>query len=115
MARRGDAWAQSYFDPWADIDTESEWKAGVSSFMSPLNWDSAMRLEALETESIVAEVIFPNTVPPFFPNGQTLGHHSPRPGQLVLEAPDGKAPLVSVTSSGDCSTSTGFTMWPIEA
>jgi predicted TIM-barrel fold metal-dependent hydrolase len=64
-----DAWAGSYFDPWADIDTESEWKAGVSSFMSPLNWDSSKRLEALETEGIAAEVIFPNTVPPFFPNG----------------------------------------------
>ena len=72
-----DAWAQSYFDPWADIDTESEWKAGVSSFMSPLNWDSAKRLEALETESIVAEVIFPNTVPPFFPNG-SLAAPGPR-------------------------------------
>ena len=64
-----EAWAAGYFDPWADIDTESEWKAGVSSFMSPLNWDSNKRLEALETEGIVAEVIFPNTTPPFFPNG----------------------------------------------
>ena len=64
-----DAWAANYFDPWADIDAESEWKAGVSSFMSPLNWDSNRRLEALETEGIVAEVVFPNTVPPFFPNG----------------------------------------------
>jgi predicted TIM-barrel fold metal-dependent hydrolase len=64
-----DAWAATYFDPWADIDAESEWKAGVSSFMSPLNWDSNKRLEALETEGIVAEVVFPNTVPPFFPNG----------------------------------------------
>ncbi len=62
-------WAESYFDPWADIDPESEWKAGVSSFMSPLNWDSAKRLEALETDGVVAEVIFPNTTPPFFPNG----------------------------------------------
>lgn len=64
-----DAWADTYFDAWADIDLDSEWKAGVSSFMSPLNWDSAKRLEALETEGIVAEVIFPNTTPPFFPNG----------------------------------------------
>jgi predicted TIM-barrel fold metal-dependent hydrolase len=64
-----DAWAATYTDSWADIDTESEWKAGVSSFMSPLNWDSNKRLEALETEGVVAEVIFPNTVPPFFPNG----------------------------------------------
>ena len=64
-----DRWADGYFDLWGGIDTESEWKAGVSSFMSPLNWESDKRLEALETEGIVAEVIFPNTVPPFFPNG----------------------------------------------
>jgi predicted TIM-barrel fold metal-dependent hydrolase len=64
-----DAWAATYSDSWAGIDAESEWKAGVSSFMSPLNWDSNKRLEALETEGVVAEVIFPNTVPPFFPNG----------------------------------------------
>ncbi len=64
-----DAWAADFFDPWADIDAESEWKAGVSSFMSPLNWDSKKRLEVLETEGIAAEVLFPNTVPPFFPNG----------------------------------------------
>jgi predicted TIM-barrel fold metal-dependent hydrolase len=64
-----DAWAAGYFDLWGTIDTESEWQAGCSSYMSPLNWDSAKRLEALETEGIVAEAIFPNTVPPFFPNG----------------------------------------------
>jgi predicted TIM-barrel fold metal-dependent hydrolase len=64
-----DAWAATYSDSWADIDVDSEWKAGVSSFMSPLNWDSNKRLEALEAEGIVAEAIFPNTTPPFFPNG----------------------------------------------
>jgi predicted TIM-barrel fold metal-dependent hydrolase len=64
-----DAWMDSYADAWARIDPESEYKAGVSSFMSPLNWDSAKRLETLESEGIVAEVLFPNTTPPFFPNG----------------------------------------------
>ena len=64
-----DRWADDYFDLWGGIDTESEWKAGTSSYMSPLNWDSDKRLEALQAEGIVAEVIFPNTVPPFFPNG----------------------------------------------
>ena len=64
-----DACATAYFDPWATIDTESEYTAGVSSFMSPLNWDSAERLEELETDGVVAEVIFPNTTPLFFPNG----------------------------------------------
>src|SRR5262245_3403583 len=64
-----DAWAATYSDSWADIDANSEYKAGVSSFMSPLNWDSNKRLETLESEGVVAEVLFPNTVPPFFPNG----------------------------------------------
>jgi predicted TIM-barrel fold metal-dependent hydrolase len=64
-----DGWAAGYHDQWGEIDTESEWKAGVSSYMSPLNWDSGKRLEALETEGVAAEVLFPNTVPPFFPNG----------------------------------------------
>lgn len=65
-----EAWAESYDDPWGDIDdSDSDYKAGVSSFMSSLNWDSAKRLEVLESEGIAAEVIFPNTVPPFFPNG----------------------------------------------
>jgi predicted TIM-barrel fold metal-dependent hydrolase len=64
-----DTWADGYFDLWGQIDVDSEWKAGVSSYLSPLNWDSGKRLEALEAEGIVAEVIFPNTVPPFFPNG----------------------------------------------
>jgi predicted TIM-barrel fold metal-dependent hydrolase len=64
-----DAWSATYSDAWAGIDTTSEWKAGVSSFLSPLNWDSDARLRALENEGIVAEVLFPNTTPPFFPNG----------------------------------------------
>ena len=64
-----DRWASDHFDPWGDIDTESEWKAGVSSYLSPLNWESDRRMAALEKEGIAAEVIFPNTVPPFFPNG----------------------------------------------
>jgi predicted TIM-barrel fold metal-dependent hydrolase len=64
-----DDWASGFFDMWADIEPGDQFQAGVSSFMSPLNWDSQKRLEALETEGIVGEVIFPNTVPPFFPNG----------------------------------------------
>jgi predicted TIM-barrel fold metal-dependent hydrolase len=64
-----DAWSDNYFDSWSEIDPDSEWKAGCSSFMAPINWDSSKRLEMLETEGIVAEVLFPNTIPPFFPNG----------------------------------------------
>jgi predicted TIM-barrel fold metal-dependent hydrolase len=65
-----EVWAASYDDPWADVDdSDSDYKAGVASFMSPLNWESDRRLSVLEGEGIAAEVIFPNTVPPFFPNG----------------------------------------------
>src|SRR5215468_5850527 len=64
-----DAWADGFFDLWGDIDAESDFKAGISSYLSPLNWVSTKRTEALEAEGVAAEVIFPNTVPPFFPAG----------------------------------------------
>jgi predicted TIM-barrel fold metal-dependent hydrolase len=64
-----DLWADGYFDLWGEIEPDGEWQAGCSSYMSPLNWDSTKRVEALEREGIAAEVLFPNTVPPFFPNG----------------------------------------------
>ncbi len=31
------------------------------------DWDSALRLRELEQQGVAAEVVFPNTVPPFFP------------------------------------------------
>lgn len=64
-----DEWAAAYSDGWAGIDTGSGYRAGVSSFASPLNWDSSKRQEVLDGQGIVAEVLFPNTTPPFFPNG----------------------------------------------
>jgi hypothetical protein len=45
-----DAWAAEYYDAWADLDADSEYKAGVSSFASPVNWDSDKRMEVLESE-----------------------------------------------------------------
>lgn len=64
-----DSWADHYYDAWGEIDRESDFKAGISSFLDPINWNSQKRLEVLESEGIVAEVLFPNTAPPFFPNG----------------------------------------------
>jgi len=40
------------------------------------NWDSAVRQAALEADGIVGEVVYPNTVPPFFP---TSGLVTPTP------------------------------------
>lgn len=59
-----DAWAASFENPFADRD----------EVYADRNWDSAKRLRHLEEDGIVAEVIFPNTVPPFFPaNGTVAG------------------------------------------
>ena len=36
------------------------------------NWDTERRLRELDADGVVAEVIFPNTIPPFFPTGQVI-------------------------------------------
>jgi hypothetical protein len=56
-----DAWAGSYSDAWGEVDPASEFKAGVSSYQSPISWDSELRLRLLREQGIVAEVLFPNT------------------------------------------------------
>lgn len=68
-------WAANYSNPWDfievranrdDFDIEKEeLLAGVASWHSRLNWDSARRQSDLESDGVVAEVIFPNTAPPF--------------------------------------------------
>jgi predicted TIM-barrel fold metal-dependent hydrolase len=69
-----DAWAADFDDAWAAIDTkqmdtdDDNVRIGVASFMSPYNWDSARRAEHFEADGITAEVVFPNTVPPFYPS-----------------------------------------------
>jgi predicted TIM-barrel fold metal-dependent hydrolase len=70
-----EAWAAAFHDPWADFDKELAdtddvyLRIGVASASSPYNWESAERVEILEQQGIVAEVVFPNTVPPFYPSG----------------------------------------------
>ena len=56
--------------------------AGPTSFENPYadnigddadrNWSSERRLSEMEADGVVAEVIFPNTVPPFFPKGSLV-------------------------------------------
>jgi predicted TIM-barrel fold metal-dependent hydrolase len=71
-----DAWASSYQeDSWGKFDTEMmdtddpNVRLGVSSFGSIYNWDSEKRLAHMDQDGVAAEVIFPNTVPPFYPRG----------------------------------------------
>jgi predicted TIM-barrel fold metal-dependent hydrolase len=51
-----DAWAAAYVNPFADLQAPTAYR----------NWDSARRLAETESQGVVAEVLFPNTVPPFF-------------------------------------------------
>ena len=61
-----DAWEAAFVNPFADlVDPDAD-----------RNWDSRRRLRELEADGIVAEVLFPNTVPPFFPSGALV---SPAP------------------------------------
>jgi predicted TIM-barrel fold metal-dependent hydrolase len=66
-----DAWAATFHDAWteADPDRPANHRLGVASASAPLNWDSAMRLDYLDGQGIAAEVLFPNTAPPFYPSG----------------------------------------------
>lgn len=52
-----DAWAADYELPYDDLKGDN----------GERNWDSGRRQRDLEVDGVVAEVIFPNTVPPFFP------------------------------------------------
>jgi predicted TIM-barrel fold metal-dependent hydrolase len=63
-----DAWAESFVNPFGDLD----------EVYADRNWNSPKRLQHLEDDGIVAEVIFPNTVPPFYPvTGTVAGPPSP--------------------------------------
>jgi predicted TIM-barrel fold metal-dependent hydrolase len=62
-----DEWAKRYENPFEDL-------AGSNAYR---NWDSARRVTELEADGIVAEVLFPNTIPPFFPSGALV---TPAPG-----------------------------------
>ncbi len=53
-----DAWRGKYRNPFKDLKDDRRER----------NWDSDRRWAEQEADGVVAEVIFPNTVPPFFPS-----------------------------------------------
>src|SRR3954452_13888195 len=57
-----DAWAAQFTNPFSDLD----------EIYADRNWNSSLRLRHLEEDGIVAEVLFPNTVPPFYPTIGTV-------------------------------------------
>jgi hypothetical protein len=54
-----DAWADAFVNPYGDLVRPD----------ADRNWDSSKRQHDLEADGIVAEVIYPNTIPPFYPKG----------------------------------------------
>jgi len=53
-----DAWREKYRNPFRDLQDGGRVR----------NWDDDRRNSDLESDGIVGEVVFPNTVPPFFPS-----------------------------------------------
>ncbi|MGW7519476.1 amidohydrolase family protein [Streptomyces sp. NPDC054796] len=57
-----DVWAEHYVNPYEDLLADT----------ADRNWNSARRLAEQERDGIVAEVVFPNTIPPFFPSASLM-------------------------------------------
>ncbi|MGH9209663.1 MAG: amidohydrolase family protein [Acidimicrobiales bacterium] len=53
-----DAWRGRYKNPFKDLGDKRRYR----------NWDNEMRNSQQEADGVVGEVVFPNTVPPFFPS-----------------------------------------------
>jgi predicted TIM-barrel fold metal-dependent hydrolase len=53
-----DAWRGKYRNPFKDLGDQRRLR----------NWDNEMRNSQQEADGVVGEVVFPNTVPPFFPS-----------------------------------------------
>ncbi len=54
-----DRWADAYVNPFGDLLRRD----------ANRNWDDGIRNAALEADGIAGEIVFPNTVPPFFSSG----------------------------------------------
>jgi predicted TIM-barrel fold metal-dependent hydrolase len=75
------------------VDKFDEWRGGYKNPFRDLqddgrsrNWDDDRRLADLHADGVVAEVVFPNTVPPFFPTGVVVAPApSPETYRLRLE------------------------------
>ena len=65
-----DAWREQYRNPFKDLKDDRRER----------NWDTARRWREQESDGVVAEVVYPNTVPPFFPSF-VLFAQPPRPDE----------------------------------
>ncbi len=59
---RFDAWRGKYKNPFRDLQDDGRSR----------NWDDERRIREMDSDGVIAEVVFPNTVPPFFPTGVVI-------------------------------------------
>ena len=57
-----DAWARTYTSPFDDLVIAT----------AKRNWDSDLRLAEMDADGVAAELLIPNTIPPFFPTTPNL-------------------------------------------
>ena len=63
-----DAWAGSYLSPFDDLIIAT----------AKRNWDSEFRIAEMDGDGVSGELLFPNTVPPFFPTSPNITISLPR-------------------------------------
>jgi predicted TIM-barrel fold metal-dependent hydrolase len=80
---------REYLDP-AYVDEFEAWRGRYKNPFRDLqgggrtrNWDHERRISEQGADGVVAEVVFPNTVPPFFPTGALVAR-PPTPEQFEL-------------------------------
>jgi predicted TIM-barrel fold metal-dependent hydrolase len=65
-----DAWRKVFVSPYADL-------GDVESLQYRRNFDSSIRQIDVEGDGVAAEVLFPNTIPPFYPSGMPFNPPGP--------------------------------------
>jgi predicted TIM-barrel fold metal-dependent hydrolase len=68
-----DEWAASFVSPYGDL-VQSD---------ADRNWDSTRRMRELEADGVVGEIVYPNTIPPFYPRGSLVAV-APSPDDFEL-------------------------------
>jgi predicted TIM-barrel fold metal-dependent hydrolase len=63
-----DAWAKAYVSPFDDLIIAT----------ADRNWDHDLRTAEMDADGVAAEVLLPNTVPPFFPTSPNITISLPR-------------------------------------
>jgi predicted TIM-barrel fold metal-dependent hydrolase len=63
-----DQWAASYISPFDDLVIATAQR----------NWDSDFRLKEMDADGVAGEILFPNTIPPFFPTTPNITISLPR-------------------------------------